>query len=107
VEAQASHVAGAVQDAGNSGLGGGYAEVDVIPAVYGKAEAGIDFVSRDSAVAQPGYAFQVAAEVRKVTFGGRDTADRLQACIDRSKVTSRSTREDQRLRRNRASPLQL
>ena len=106
MEAQPSHVAGTVRHAHNDGLSCGYAEIDIVPSVDNQTQARADVVARDAAVAYPGDAFHVTTEVRNVTRGGRGTADRLQTSIDRSEVTSRSTRDDQLLRRNGVSPPQ-
>ena len=67
MEAQAPHVAGAVQHAYNDGFARGYAEVDIVVAVHDNAEAGADAVARAAAMTKPGNLLQVATEVRKVT----------------------------------------
>jgi hypothetical protein len=64
-----------VQHACDDGLGSGYAEVDIVVAVYDNAEAGADVISRAAAVTKPGNLLQVTAEARKAARGGCDTAD--------------------------------
>lgn len=104
MEAEAPHIAGAVQHAYDDGLGSGDAEIDIVVAVHNEAEAGAEVVARGAAVAQPGCALQVAVDAGNIALGGCRVPDRFQASIDGVEVTSRARREDQLLRWNRAPP---
>ena len=71
MKAEAPYVAGAVQHACDDGLGWGYAEKDIVVAVHDETEAAAQVMARGTAVTQLGCTFQMTAEVREISLGGR------------------------------------